>query len=188
MGKSPDDFDFRHITIVVLVAKALCSLNERSKPQKRSRTLSPIRSPNRERLEEKILKDERELNDFLKRCQKRKRPKLIQTAPSVASRVGIPFYRSSGTVFSSESKPKSLALTHDAARVEMALNHRASHERLRDGIFASADRIMNIVSAHGDMQGMSKREVLKYVDNSLESEMNRHKETLVSVTISVQYR
>lgn len=168
----------------MIAATALCSFNETSKVQKRSRSISPVRSPTRERTEEKIIKERNELNDFLEKCHKRKRPKLLQTVPSLALRTGFPFYQSSGTFFpATETDKSTLTSTQDNARVKMAIHHRASHERLRDAIFASTDRVMNIVSAKDEIQGMTKREVLNYAHFSLDKELNDYKETLVSFSI-----
>ena len=68
----------------------------------------------------------------------------------------------------------------DNARVKMAIHHRASHERLRDAIFASADRIMNLVAAKDEIQDMTTKDVITYANLSLEKELDIYKETLVS--------
>ena len=65
----------------------------------------------------------KERHEFLDNCHERKRPKLLQTLPSVAARADFPFYHSSGTFFPLMTQTTKSTLTNmqDNARVKMAI-------------------------------------------------------------------
>lgn len=129
-----------------------------------------------------------EVEDYFATCRKRKRPFHNNPLSNVATRVCMetkdPFYQAVGTKFgdgsNSEGAASLLRKTHHFERRQMAIHHRASHERLRNMILSSSDRIMNIVSGEFEDTNMTKSQIIEYVKQKLSESLSSHKETLVS--------
>lgn len=135
-------------------------------------------------------KTRKELDDFLSNCQNRKRPKIsrVMNLPPVSTRIGFtaPFYKLEGTGFSTDQTYRTNSHTnidqaHSMARRQLAMHHRASHERFRNTVISSAERIMNIVTTQNNTMSYSKNRLLDYANQTMVHSIENHKEILVSV-------
>jgi len=163
-------------TIELDVASILYDMQTTTKRQTRSRSLSLVPDPVPNT---KNTKEQKDLEEFLSSCRRRKRPKLLQTAVSSRTEFPMPFYQKTGTFANPLIRKdlRTMSRQHHDARREMALNHRASHERLRNAVFASADRVMNIALSC-DESSKSKGQILDEAKTTLATELQDYKETL----------
>jgi hypothetical protein len=129
--------------------------------------------------------DQQVLNDFILKCQKHKRPKLMHDvhAESISDRLGLkytePFYQNKGIVFSSNDDRESLEDAQYKTRKQMALHHRAAHERLRNNILLSGEHLLNL-AVHPQFEPLadSKQQFLENIRKELEQTIKGHKECL----------
>lgn len=174
------------LNVKSLVADVASALDE-------LRKIASSKSPNKRKAQPDdsmaAKKARQELDDFLSNCQKRKRPKFVRETnlPPVATRIGfvVPFYKNTGTVFTSEQRFSSnsqadIDQTHCVARRQLAMHHRASHERFRSAVISSAERIMNIVTSQNDIMNYNKSQLIEYARQTMMETAEHHKEVLVS--------
>jgi hypothetical protein len=134
-------------------------------------------------------KTRKELDEFLLHCQKRKRPKPMHETnqQSVASRVGFsaPFFKNTETRFStgqlmSSDTQTDLDQRHCTERRQLAMHHRASHERLRNDVVSSIERIMNISTSRNESMSFTKAQLIDYARKTVGESLEHHQEVLVS--------
>ena len=128
--------------------------------------------------------DQHLLNDFIHECRKHKRPKLMRDVhtESISSRKGLnysePFYQNNGIIFSSNDNNENLEEAHYNVRKQMALHHRAAHERLRNNILLSGERLLNLAANPHISLADSKQQFLETIRKELEQTIKGHKESL----------
>ncbi len=173
------------------VASALCSLRQKAKNAEPSLSSSVPA----DKVEVKS-KANIELESFIANCHKRKRPKMQQSFQgSVASRMGTEENGSNAKSSSSSGKPsfdtnttkesqKNLAREHFSARRQMAMHHRASHERLRDMVLSTSDRVMNIMTSGKMKPNFSRKQVIEFAKLKLNEGLGHIRQALVSGSIT----
>jgi len=172
------------------VVTALCELRKIASVAKRTTIVHLL--PDAEVSEAKN-KATQELDEYLATFHKRKRPKFTRETDltSVFERM-TPFYQKAGTVFVKDNGDDSnthldMDQSHCMARRQLAVHHRASHERLRSMVISSADRIMNVASSQSDTMNYTKSELIEFARQTITETICNHQEALVSVCRNVDY-
>lgn len=112
------------------------------------------------------LKARHELDEFLSNRQKRKRPKFAcetnilsvskRTALNIPARQQIKI-----------GKQLDIEEAHCIARRQLAMQHRACHERFRNTVISSGERIMNIVTSEENVMAYSKNQLIEFTRNKI---------------------
>lgn len=111
--------------------------------------------------------------DYISTCHMRKRPKLTQKS-------SLPIYKKSNTIFTFDSIPLDLDRQQFEARRTLALNHRSEHERLRNAVVQSGERIMNALNCE-ETKCTTKSHWIEYVNKSLNEALTSHQNALADM-------
>lgn len=125
------------------------------------------------------LKARHELDEFLSNRQKRKRPKFAcetnilsvskRTALNIPARQQIQI-----------GKQLDIEEAHCIARRQLAMQHRACHERFRNTVISSGERIMNIVTSEENVMAYNKNQLIEFTRNKIIESTIHHTNVLVS--------
>ncbi len=63
------------------------------------------------------------------------------------------------------------------------MHHRASHERLRDMVLSTSDRVMNIMTSGKMKPNFSKKQVIEFTKQKLNEGLSHIRQALVSASI-----